>query len=234
MVENKNIQWKRLTAEAVAIVLSILMAFAIDAWWDSRSERAAERSAIDRLIVEFEYNLAELGVSKKRHEGALAATEQLLALTGPERNGPHSDATAGKLLLDCFQNPTLEPRLGTVSSLIASGDLHLLRDTRLQGMLTEWPALAEDLVEWQIIERNHGEELILPFTFDFVAWPSILQASGHGELPSRFESDYDGLFSSMRFEGMLTNRRYNIRHLIVDIEGLEEKSREIVERLKNQ
>lgn len=234
MAEDRNIQWKRLTAEAVAIVLSILLAFAIDAWWESRAERAAERSAIDRLIVEFEYNLVELVTSKTRHEGALAATEQLLALTGPNQRGLHSDATSGRLLLECFQNPTLEPRLGTVNSLIASGDLHLLRDTQLQSMLTEWPALAEDLVEWQKIEQNHGEELILPFTFDHVAWPSILQATGHEEQPSQFESNYDTLFSSKRFEGMLANRRYNIRHLIEDIESLEEKSREIVERLKRQ
>ena len=102
------------------------------------------------------------------------------------------------------------------------------------GIFSNDDDLAEDLIEWQKIEQNHGEELILPFTFDFVAWPSILKAAGHGEQPSRFESDYDTLFSSMRFEGMLTNRRYNIRHLVVDIEGLEEKSRAIVERLKNQ
>jgi hypothetical protein len=32
MVENEKLPWKRLTVEAAAIVASILLAFAIDAW----------------------------------------------------------------------------------------------------------------------------------------------------------------------------------------------------------
>ncbi len=38
MQDRQNIAWKRLSAQAAAIVGSILLAFAIDAWWDERLE----------------------------------------------------------------------------------------------------------------------------------------------------------------------------------------------------
>ena len=230
----KEVPWKRLVAEATAIVVSILLAFAIDAWWESRSDREAEQSAITRLILEFEYNIDELGKGKERHQTALGATEQLLALMKPSQQDPNDLTNAGKLLEECFQNPTFDPRLGTTNSLIASGDLHLLRDEQLQSMLTEWPTLAGDLLEWQIIERMHGEELLLPFTYDYVAWPSVEVALGHGGQPSAFESDFHALFSSLRFEGRLNNRRYNVRELVADIEKLERKTIQLIDRLRDQ
>lgn len=36
MAESKTIAWKQISIEAVAIILSILLAFAIDAWWTDR------------------------------------------------------------------------------------------------------------------------------------------------------------------------------------------------------
>lgn len=38
MTDTQKLPWKRLLAEATAIVLSILLAFAIDAWWEDRMD----------------------------------------------------------------------------------------------------------------------------------------------------------------------------------------------------
>lgn len=50
---------KRLIIEGIAVVLSILLAFAIDAWWDEQKERSEEREVIESLYVEFEANRDE-------------------------------------------------------------------------------------------------------------------------------------------------------------------------------
>ena len=47
------INWKRIAVEAAAIVVSILLAFAIDAWWDDRQERIEEREVLLGLKSEF-------------------------------------------------------------------------------------------------------------------------------------------------------------------------------------
>jgi hypothetical protein len=47
-------RWSRLLLESIAIVLSILLAFAIDAGWDERQDRRAEEEILRALSVEFE------------------------------------------------------------------------------------------------------------------------------------------------------------------------------------
>ena len=60
MIGNEKIPWKRLTVEAAAIVGSILLAFAIDAWWDERLERAEENEQLIRLRAEFNTNIERI------------------------------------------------------------------------------------------------------------------------------------------------------------------------------
>ena len=42
-----------MTAEGAAIVVSILLAFAIDAWWEERQERTEEQQILLDLADEF-------------------------------------------------------------------------------------------------------------------------------------------------------------------------------------
>ena len=53
MSETEAIRWKQISAEAVAIVVSILLAFWIDAWWDGLKDRREEREILIGLEVEF-------------------------------------------------------------------------------------------------------------------------------------------------------------------------------------
>ena len=58
MANTNNIQWKRLSAEGAAIVVSILLAFSIEAWWDNYKDRSEEQGILLSLKSEFEQNLA--------------------------------------------------------------------------------------------------------------------------------------------------------------------------------
>ena len=53
MTETKTIPWKRLAVEAAAIVVSILLAFGIDAWWDARNDVVEEREILIGLEIEY-------------------------------------------------------------------------------------------------------------------------------------------------------------------------------------
>ena len=58
MANSNNIQWKRISAEGAAIVVSILLAFSIEAWWDDYQDRGEEQGILLGLKSEFEQNLA--------------------------------------------------------------------------------------------------------------------------------------------------------------------------------
>lgn len=250
-VDRPNIQWTRLALEGAAIVVSILLAFAIDAWWDDREDRAAERSAARRLVVEFSENLRQLEGNRKSHSESLAATRQLLDMTGPDQDGATVFADVAPLLISCLTNATFDPRLGTLDSLISSGRLHLIEDEQLQSMLTEWPSAIQNMIEWERIERENTEQLLLPFTYDYVAYPDLMAELALDDIgrtgldnvsvkleynrkPSMFDSDLNALFGSLRFEGMLNNRLVNLQSLVERAAKLEVTTEEIIDRLSTQ
>jgi hypothetical protein len=133
------------------------------------------------------------------------------------------DVDLARTILSCMQNAKFDPALGSTNSLIASGDLGLIADPDIQRALTQWPTLAQVLIEWQEIERNHGEELILGETFKYLSWPTLLSFVDEGWQVSPLENDLKGLFSS---------NRYNTRASIDRIEGLEAATQELIDRLE--
>lgn len=60
MTDTRKVPWKRISVEAVAIVGSILLAFAIDAWWDERQVAAAQRAQMRALLEEFKEARSQL------------------------------------------------------------------------------------------------------------------------------------------------------------------------------
>ncbi len=223
--------WFAVCTEFAIVVVGVFVGLQAQDWSTARAERSAERAAIERLIVEYELNLELLDASKVQSRKTMAATESLLAMISPEPAGDMVDEALAQIIGDCLTNPKLVPALGTTNSLVASGELRLIGDPEIQRMLTQWPATAQVLIEWQEIERHHGEELILGLTFDYLAWPTIVGLLDGSLRESAFNSDYRGLFSLKKFEGLLSNRWYNTRESIGRIEGLEADTRELVDRL---
>lgn len=164
----------------------------------------------------------------------MAATERLLAMISPEPAAVIADEGLAQNFLDCLTNPKFIPTLGTINSLVASGDLRLIRDPDIQRMLTQWPTTVQVLIEWQEIERNHGEELILGLTLDYIAWPTLLSLVDDSNRTSALKIDYQSLFSSKRLEGLLDNRRFNTRVSIGRIKELEADTQELVDRLETR
>ena len=60
MTNTSDFQWKRTAAEGVAIVVSILLAFWIDTWWEGRTEALLEVVYLLELQEDFELNKSRL------------------------------------------------------------------------------------------------------------------------------------------------------------------------------
>jgi hypothetical protein len=58
-----RVPWVRIIAEGAAIVVSILLAFGIQAWWEGRQERRVELDILSGLRSDFEANREQLVVS---------------------------------------------------------------------------------------------------------------------------------------------------------------------------
>lgn len=226
--------WFAVGIEFVIVVVGVFVGLQAQDWSTGRAEQKAERAAIERLIVEYKSNLELLDADREKSLKTLAASERLLAMISPEPAAIVADQALAQMILDCLTNAKFVPTLGTTNSLVASGDLRLIGDPEIQRRLTQWPRTAQVLIEWQEIERHHGEELILGLTFDYIAWSTLISLLDDSSQGSALESDYQGLFSSKRFEGLLVNRRYNTSRSLDRIDDLEKATQQLVNLLEKR
>lgn len=230
----KTQNWFAVGIDLVIVVLGVFMGLQVQEWSVARADRNAEEVALERLIVEYEKNIAILAEDKAKSERAISGTEILLTMIAPEPDPDLSDETVFGPLMDCLQNAKFVPALGVTNSLIASGDLRLIGDPEIQRMLTQWPATAQTMIEWQEIERDHGEELIFGLTTEYIAWPTFVNLETGTLDKSKLTSDYHGLFSSKRFEGLLTNRHHNTSAAMEQMDELSAETAVLIDRLRSR
>ncbi len=140
--------------EMVVVVLSILIAFSLDAWRDSTIERRQEQELLSSLLTEFRSNEEQLALRINNHQ-RLAANAGALAdaLAG---SGATEATVPDSLLLSLFVSPTFDPTLGTLEEAQNSGRTGLIQNRELRALLGAWPGLLRDARE----EERLAQELV--------------------------------------------------------------------------
>jgi len=145
-----KIPWARVAAEGVVIVASILLALAVDALWDRRSDAEAERRYLQLLDRDLGLMVDQLNdaVSYER-ERATAANRAYDALSG----GPAlSNQDLSTALTLATQRRTVDAPQATYTDLISTGNLRVIRNPDLRDSLVRFYGFAE--VEYEIIRKN--------------------------------------------------------------------------------
>ena len=162
MTETKQIQWKRMGIEASAIVASILLAFAIDAWWDNRRERVLEQESLHDLHAEYEGHKDDVLGANARHLNYLRAVEALL--DGCRQGSWRSDEFSLDDAIFALMVPeTMDLGEGVRDTLISSGKLEILLDRDLRYELAEWDSVLDELLDDQLNNRELVISLVLPY-----------------------------------------------------------------------
>jgi hypothetical protein len=141
---------KGLIAEGIAIVLSILLAFAIDAWWDERQERSEEKEVLKSIYIEFKTNRDEAAAVILTHERAIHSIARLQQLTPDEILMMPSESV--EETIGFFATPaTFDAVRGSVDALTSSGKLRILQDRELREALMTFVTILDDAIE----DRNY-------------------------------------------------------------------------------
>lgn len=166
MADTQSIQripWTRFGFEGVLIVLSILAAFSIDAWRESRSDARQEQALLIALSEDFTEAEQRLSVVKSMHNMTARAGEQLITLGGTG-SVPEADQNGIDLLISRhFARATFDPPMGTVESVLGSGRMDLLTSQELIAELTQWSSVVTQLRNLEIEARNHFYDRIYPY-----------------------------------------------------------------------
>jgi len=152
----------RFLIEAFVIVVSILLAFGIDAWWDEQRERSEEAEVLAGLHREFEEYRDVLNRRIELHAEILSAITAVLEST--EAGAWVSmdwdmDSAIGRAL----SPPTTNLGGGVRDALVQAGRLELLSDPTLRERLAAWPGFYEEVLDDEIFARELVFGQMLPF-----------------------------------------------------------------------
>jgi len=162
MTRSEKIPLKRISVEAAAIVASILLAFAIDAWWAERLERTAEREELSRLYDEFKSNhdrlslwVSERGVVYRQRE---AAGELSKTLGAALKDGSETVSLPDRQIAAIIRTPTFEARMSVFEGLVRSGRIEIIGNRGIVNAMADW--------EGKLRSTNDEEQRGLRFVND--------------------------------------------------------------------
>ena len=141
--------WRRgmnwFLAEFLVVVSGVLVALAFSAWWQGRLDRQHETGYLqqldaDLLATENDMEHAQVALNRR----ALAAHAVAHVFWG-ER--PASDAELRRDLTLPWASARYRPVLGNIEALIATGDIHVIRDAALRTELVSYDEWAKARLE---------------------------------------------------------------------------------------
>lgn len=143
------VSWTRLLAEGGAIVISILFAFAIDAWWQQRQEQVADHAHLVGVYEELSSHKKLMSEAIKAHDVTLVHGTRLLEIIS-QPGKTDAEAEIPKLINGLLNFYQINAPFGSLETAIASGAIARMRDTRLASSLVSWPTAIEDILEEQV------------------------------------------------------------------------------------
>ncbi len=144
---------RNLAAEGVLIVVSILVAFAIDAWWAERQDRVEERRILGSLKAEFLVNAEKIPSYIESHKRSAESSGALI-------RAMHEAGPGGTVIFNyvhlawTIDHNSTDPQRGTLDAILQSGELRYIRNPHIRERLVGWPQLVVDATENEDLLRK--------------------------------------------------------------------------------
>jgi hypothetical protein len=202
--------WRDAFRDVFLIVISILIAFALDAWWNDQLDRERELNHIQTLLAEFQVNRERLDTYLTQANRSFDATMKVLALMGPSPAEISADRLAS-LINGSFDVGTFTPHGGAVQALLASGELSLMQNHELSALLSQWPVLSNSIHDLAEFQATNREELHYYLVRLGVPVSRIAENLAWLNLPrSKFEFDPEKVLSDVGLETYFVSRAVRI------------------------
>ena len=230
MARAQGISWPRIGAESAAIVASILLAFAIDAWWADHQARSEEQRLLTGLLSEFQRNLDRIEEELNYRN---AVIESILEIF---------DAAAGKISLQPESVDELIGDLtwwadsqysqGALNELLQSGKLSLIEDNELRELVASLPFLYSLTIQAESQDMETARNVINPFLSANASLSQIANTMGSGrpgtgELPTApvypqsERQDHSWLVENREFQGILIREHWDHLDAISRVHSLQ-------------
>jgi hypothetical protein len=207
--------------ESAAVVLSILLAFSIDALWSQRQERAREQVLLRGILADYQASRSELA-ERVRLAERLARNTALFREQVSGLDGTTLLSVPDSLILGALGGPTYEPATNTLDAALGSGEIELIRSVAVKAELAHWRRALLDTREDEVEVRRLTNEQLVPALAGAVdLGPYFAQL-----LNWSFEQPVSGLPGQSAFRpppelsGLLGLRHFFVQFAAEDLAGL--------------
>lgn len=195
----KQIPLARFLVEGLVIVVSILLAFGIDAWWDRTKDDELRTAYLTALKDEFEAAAAEMDEQIGDHRRQVENIENLLMLLAEGEVGNSIWPLSG-----LWGNFVYAPYHPVLEDLANSASVEGLGIPELRFELLRYGQVKDFLSVVNGRERKLTEELIWPFLLENT---DVAQSSAQNVIEPRFDSGAASLHNSRYFQNLLLRKR---------------------------
>ena len=199
-VNFQGISFPRLLVEGTVIVISILLAFGIDAWWERTRDDEIREAYLYALNDEFLAAAAEMDEQIEDHRRQLETIDTLLT-----HLAENADEDSIFPLMRLWGHFVYAPAHPVLEDLANSSSVEGLGIPELRFQLLRYGQAKEFLSVVADRERRLTEELIWPFLLENT---DVARSPAQQLIKPRFDSGVDALYDSRYFQNLLLRKRY--------------------------
>lgn len=156
-----KINWTHIVGEGSVIVVSILLAFAIDAWWETHHDRQEQQRILVGLKEELESNLDRVEMELSYRHSVIESIRTIF------------DASLGKIELEQGQIDRLigdvtwwtnvEYSRGVVDGLVRGGKLSIIENKELRDAISALPNRYDVIRESERNDQTTTSTIVVPY-----------------------------------------------------------------------
>jgi len=179
MSDTRKIQWKRLSVEGVAIVVSILLAFWIDAWWNDRQRTLEEEVILASLHLEAQDLLSSVDETRN-YVGAIRDSTQQMLNASVATNDAMTHDEVDRLFNDVLWYVSAESiNAPSIESLVNSGDIDIISNGDLRRQLGTFMINLKGLRAEIQRESEYFNRTLIPFVQKHVFMAQLYSLESH-------------------------------------------------------
>jgi hypothetical protein len=184
-INRESVRW--LVLEGTAIVLGILLAFWIDAWWDDRQRVDDERIILQSLLDDLKEKQAVLADSRRFNDAVLQSTIQLLRAANDPNLNLDEDSIDRLIQNTWWYNTDGQWDSAPMQSL-AGGNLSIISNQKLLQRIAELQVTMSLIRNLFRNDENFHHNTYTPFLVANAYLPQLISKTKH--VPGLPESSY--------------------------------------------
>jgi hypothetical protein len=171
MARPKDLTWFRIYAEAFVIVLSILLAFGIEAWWDDQEEREDAQRLLSSILDEYRLNLEVIEQRIAHRKSVRDSINRIFELADAAEKPDQLELDDLLGAITWATAPT--GTWGALDALVEGGQLRLIENQKLRVRLSVLHRSKDLFATTEQTDTNFLENVLSPYLRENALLPQI-------------------------------------------------------------